>query len=81
MGGCADRVEHAVHGAGVVVAGGFLQHVANVHDQQAEVGGGIYPLLVFTNDLQARLGGGGQDGQQVDVAMGGCAQCAGVFLA
>lgn len=51
--------------------GGLLQHVTDVDDESAKIARYVHPLAVGTLHLQARLVGGRQDGQQVDVFMGG----------
>ena len=50
---------------------GFLQHVADVDDQQAKITGHVVPGFVLAHHLKAGLGRGGQNRQQVDVAMRG----------
>ncbi len=58
-------------GGGVVAAGGLLQHVADIDDEGAKVARHIHPLAVGTLHLQTGLVGGGENGEQVDILVGG----------
>ncbi len=72
LGGTAPgRVDDAVGGGGVVAARGLLQHVADIDDEGAKVARHVHPFAIGALHLQPRLVGGGQNGEQVDILVGG----------